>query len=162
MIEESAKIIEIKGDQLLVQAQPSSACGGCHARSSCGQGLLSKYFSQTPGQLLINNRLSTGESLALLVGDEIIIGIEESSVLSGAFFAYLLPLMFVIASALFAQALGIQSEPLQIVMTLLGLLLGVSVAKYLLQGNQKHLKNILPQLIRKSSSVRKLSIQQEI
>lgn len=162
MIEEAAKIIAIQGSQLLIQAQPSSACGSCHARNACGQGLLSKYFNQTPGQLVINNRLDNGESLNVMVGDEVIIGIEEGSVLSGAFFAYLLPLMFVLVFALFAYVLDIQSEPLQMLITLVGLLLGIIIVKVILQGDKKHLKNMLPQLLRKSTTARKLSIQQDI
>lgn len=162
MIEEAAKIIAIQGKQLLIQAQPSSACGSCQARNACGQGLLSKYFNQTPGQLLIDNQLNSGESLNLTVGDEVIIGIEEGSVLSGAFFAYLLPMVFVLFFAMFAHLLGVQSEPLQILITLAGLLLGIFTVKFILQGDKKHLKNILPQLLRKSTTAQKLSIHQDI
>jgi len=161
MIEEAAVVIAIEGKHLLVQAQPSSACGGCHARSACGQGLLSKYFNQTPGQLLIPNRSSLGEVLTLEVGDEIIIGINEGSVLSGAFYAYLLPLFFMVGFAILAQVFNIQSEPAQILITLIGLVLGVVSVRIFFQGNQKHLKNILPELIRKSSGLRKLPVQQD-
>jgi len=161
MIEESAKVLAIKKTQLLVQAQPSSACGGCHSRSACGQGLLSKYFNQKPGQLMIENKLDSGESLDVVVGDEVIIGIEESAVLSGAFFAYLLPLVFVVSFALVAQMLSISSEPLQILFVLFGLLVGIRFTKYILMGKHKHLSNILPILLRKASASRKLPVFQE-
>ena len=152
MIEESAKIIAVEKGWLRVQAQPSSACGGCHARSACGQGLLSKYFNQTPGQISVENRLPNGEALSVIEGDEVIIGLRESSVVSGAFYAYLLPLFFVVAFALLAQVLGIKSEWQQILVVLTGLGLGVAVVRFLFNGNQKHLRNMLPILLRKVQS----------
>jgi sigma-E factor negative regulatory protein RseC len=161
MIEESAKVLAIRDTQLFIQAQPSSACGACHARSACGQGLLSKYFKQEPGQLTIENCIESGESLALKVGDEIIIGIEESTILNGAFFAYLLPLFFVVASAILAQFLNIQSEPLQILVVFLGFVFGLFFTKTIFIGKHRHLKNILPVLLRKVSESRKLPIYQE-
>lgn len=163
MIEESARVIAITmdGRQISVQAQPSSACGSCHARSACGQGLLSKYFNQNPGQVLIENRLPSGDPLSVKVGDEVVIGIQESAVLSGAFFAYLLPLLFVLGFAALSQLLGIQSEVQQILLTLAGLFLGLSVVKFVLQGNKKHLRNMLPILLRKVNSPDKIALTQQ-
>jgi sigma-E factor negative regulatory protein RseC len=160
MIEENAKVLSVNEGRLLVQAQPSSACGSCHARSACGQGLLSKYFNQSPGQIYIENRLPSGEALSLEPGDEIIIGIQEASVLSGAFYAYLLPLIFVVAFATLAQVLGIESEWQQILVTLTGLFFGLAFVRFILQANDKYLRNMLPILLRKAASLEKISLQQ--
>lgn len=160
MIEESAKVLSIKENWLLLQAQPSNACGGCHARSACGQGLLSRYFNQTPGQISVENRLPSGEPLSLREGDEVIIGITESSVLTGAFFAYMLPLLFVVFFAVLAQWLEITSELQQLAVIVSGLFLGLAVVRFLLNGNQRHLRNMLPVLLRKASPLEKISLTQ--
>ncbi len=158
MIEESAKVLSIKENWLLVQAQPSNACGACHARSACGQGLLSRYFNQTPGQISVENRLPSGQTLSLKEGDEVIIGINESSVLSGAFFAYMLPLLFVVMFAVLAQGVGITAEWQQLLVIVSGLLLGLAVVRFILHGNQRHLRNMLPVLLRKAAQTEKISL----
>lgn len=160
MIEESAKVLSIQENWLLLQAQPSNSCSKCSAQNSCGQGLLSKYFNQTPGQISIENRLPSGEPLSLKEGDEVIIGINESSVLSGAFFAYLLPLLFVVMFAALTQMLGIQSEFEQLIVIVAGLFLGLTVVRYLLHGKQKHLRNLLPILLRKVHVSERISVSQ--
>jgi sigma-E factor negative regulatory protein RseC len=160
MIEESAKVLSIKENWLLLQAQPSNACGSCHARSACGQGLLSRYFNQTPGQISIENRLPTGQSLSLKEGDEVIIGINESTVLKGAFFAYMLPLLFVVLFALLTQLAGIKTEWQQLLVIVSGLFLGLAVVRFMLNGKQRHLHNMLPVLLRKAVQAEKISIKE--
>jgi len=161
MIEESATVIAIDGSNLTVRAEPSSACGQCKAQNACGQGLLSKYFSQNPGQLTIENRLETGEALSLLVGDKVIIGIQEGSVLSGAFFAYLLPLVFVVIFAGIAQVSGIKAEWQQVVVVATGLFLGIALVKFLINDRRSYLKDILPVLLRSEEGARRISVFQE-
>jgi len=164
MIEEDAQVIAVSGTNITLQAQPDSACSSCAAKNSCGQGLLSRYFNQTPGQIVIENALFNNEFVDLRVGDRVVIGIEESAVLSGAFYAYMLPLLSMVGFAALAQGLSIRSEWLQILMTAAGLFLGMGLVRFLLQADhseRRHLKQIMPTLLRKYPRSHKLIICEE-
>ena len=152
MIEEDAQVIALSDKDITLQAQPSSSCSSCQAKNSCGQGLLSRYFNQNPGQIVIQNTLVDKEFADLKVGDRVLIGIEEDAILGGAFYAYMLPLLSLVAFAVLAQVLGIRSEALQILLTIAGLFLGISLSRFLLRdtkSERRHLKQVMPTLLKK-------------
>lgn len=82
----------------------NSACGACAARAGCGQPLMSKVLGgKAQAQ---RNRLPVqthDESLA--EGDRVLLGIPESSVLAGAFWLYLAPIVALLAGAVAGQLL---------------------------------------------------------
>ncbi len=158
MIEETAKVIEVAEKSVKVQAQPSSACGACHARSACGQGLLSKYFNQSPGQLTLDKKLSNGEPLNVLEGEELILGIDEGSVLVGAFYAYFIPLFSVIFFATLTYFVSIESELLQLVIIFLGVVLSLVFSNAYLDRGARHLDKVLPVILRKSNASKRIPI----
>jgi len=160
MIEESATVLKVFDKQVLVQVKPSSACGSCHARSACGQGILSKYFNQTPGHIQMDKQLYSGESLNVSVGDELLIGIEEGTVLKGAFFAYLLPLLFIVAFSMLAKPLQIHSELMQIIWVSIALILGMLSANLVSKKQGYLLNNMLPVILKKQSINNKIPVSQ--
>lgn len=165
MIEEDAQVIALNGKDITLQAQPSSACTSCQAKNSCGQGLLSRYFNQNPGQIVIKNALLDEDFKDLKVGDRVLIGIEESAILRGAFYAYMLPLLSMVAFAILTQAIGVRSEFLQILLTISGLFLGISVSRFLLsntKSERRHLKQVVPTLLKKYPRYNTLGVIKEI
>jgi len=164
MIEEEARVIAVNSQHITLQAQPSSACSSCQAKNACGQGLLSRFFNQNPGQIVIENAFRDSEFADLKVGDRVLIGIEENAVLNAAFYVYMLPLLSLVGFAVLAQALKIESEIQQIVLTILGLFLGISVTRFLLRDKKdgrQHLKQVMPTLLRKYPSSKKLVLGEE-
>jgi sigma-E factor negative regulatory protein RseC len=165
MIEEEAQVIDVNDQHITLQAQPSSACSSCQAKNACGQGLLSRFFNQKPGQIIIENVSLDSEFADLKVGDRVLIGIEENAVLNAAFYVYMLPLLSFVGFAVLAQALNIESEIQQIFLTILGLFLGISAARFLLrdkQSSRQHLKRVMPTLLKKYPASNKLVLSEEI
>ncbi len=94
MIEEQAQVIEIKGDQLLLQAQTQSACGSCSVSKGCGTSLLAKVVGRRFTQFVAENNINAK------VGDTVIVGIAENALLKGSVMIYILPVVFMLVFAL--------------------------------------------------------------
>ena len=88
MITENAIVVSIENNQTWIETQRKSACGQCSANKGCGTSVLSK---------VMGNKLSTMKAINKInaqVGDEVIVGLNEKSLLKGAFMTYLLPLFY--------------------------------------------------------------------
>lgn len=88
MITENAIVVSIEDNQTWIETQRQSACGQCSANKGCGTSVLSK---------VVGNKLSTMKAINKInaqVGDEVIVGLNESYLLKGAFMTYLLPLLY--------------------------------------------------------------------
>lgn len=118
MIEEPGRVVAVEGKQVWVETIQQSSCGGCAAKSTCGQGLVAKYTSGKRNHI----RLVTDQSLR--VGDQVVLGIPENTLLKSAFLAYGLPLLLFIAAAGVADSLFGAPEPWVIGIGILALCLG--------------------------------------
>jgi sigma-E factor negative regulatory protein RseC len=161
MIEEQAIVAKIEGDYIWVQTQRKSSCGHCSAKNSCGTHVLSKILGNKTPQVRCFNALaqSAGKNgipkenakNSLKKGDQVMIALEESAILSGSFLIYFLPLVMMIISG----GLGVYlasfiwqegTDFLSVLASLLGLIVGLYVSQYLAK-DKKH--KFEPRLIRK-------------
>ncbi|MFK5985458.1 MAG: SoxR reducing system RseC family protein [Pseudomonadota bacterium] len=103
MIEEPAQVIEIDKDDhryVWIEAKRQSSCGSCDAKSACGTQVLSKIIGKRSNRIRI---LNTCQAEA---GDNIIIGIDEQSLLKGSIYLYLIPMVGMIVFSLLATILS--------------------------------------------------------
>lgn len=100
MIEETAQVVETSGGFAWVETQPKSGCGTCTASSGCGSASIARLFRRSPTRLKVVN------SVGAYPGDEVVIGIEESALLSGALVMYMLPLVLLIVCAAIGEWLA--------------------------------------------------------
>lgn len=128
MIEETAVVIAIEGDQALLQTQRRSACQSCSVKQGCGTSVLAKVVGARSSQISVDN------SLQAKVGDEVLLGIQENALVRGSLLVYALPLLMMLVFALLGEGLGQwlgwQHELLIIVFALLGLLGSGWVIRY--------------------------------
>lgn len=103
MIEEEAKVVSVEPGRVWVETMRQSACGQCSARAGCGQPLMARVLSQ--GAEARRNRLPVETDLSPSVGDTVRLGIPETSLLAGAFWLYLAPVLALIIAAVTLQAL---------------------------------------------------------
>ena len=121
MLEEDAKVVEIRGDSVVVETSRQAACGGCDARTACGTGLLSHLFKARNKRFVVKNALN------LEVGNEVVIGVSESGLLRGAFLVYILPLLGMFLFAMLSDViLAPASEAMKLVAGAVGFLLILS------------------------------------
>jgi len=119
MIEESALVIETDNGTMLIEVQQQSACGSCDAKSACGVSLLASLFKHRATRMRVEN------SVNAIPGDHVVVGIDESDMVSGSVRLYLWPLLGLIGGAIAAQTLINPSEPSAIIGGLSGMALAL-------------------------------------
>lgn len=92
MIEERAQVIAIDGDKVTVEVQVKSTCNACQAQKDCGTGAIASAFSHRAQTLSINTPMQFN------IGDTVVIGVAEKSVLVASWWLYLMPLMVFICA----------------------------------------------------------------
>lgn len=129
MIEQYARVLEVRGDSLLVATERQSGCNSCDVKGSCGTSLIGRLFPQRPQQQL---SLPIGDLSSLPgPGDRVIIGIDEGYLHSSTLLLYAVPLGGLLGGAILGSWLGgqpgspLSSEPMSILFCLLGLSLAL-------------------------------------
>lgn len=87
MIEESATVVAIENDNVTVTSELKSACSGCQQVDNCGSGQIAKAFPQKQLTLTVKS------TLPLNIDDKVVLGLNESALLSSAWQVYLWPLL---------------------------------------------------------------------
>jgi len=100
MIEETAIVVAIEGEQALLQTQRRSACHSCSVKQGCGTSVLAKVVGTRSSQISVDNTLQAQ------VGDEVLLGIQENALVSGSLLVYALPLVMLLIFAMAAEALA--------------------------------------------------------
>ena len=129
MIEESVEVIAIEDDVLILQAQRKSSCQSCSVQKGCGTSVLSQWLGKKVLNFHVENTVNAK------IGDNLIVGIPESSMLKGSLTIYLLPLLSLFMVALTADWLIPEGEYHDLwvsVSGILGLIAGLHFCKVLL------------------------------
>lgn len=93
MVEESGLVVDTGPGYAWVQSERRSACSGCAARSGCGSGILSGILGRRP------TRLRALNAIGAETGEHVIVGIQESVLVTGSVAVYITPLLAMIAGA---------------------------------------------------------------
>lgn len=97
MITEQAIVVSCNNNETWIETQRKSSCGQCSANKGCGTSVLSK---------VLGNKFSTMKAINKIdakVGDKVIIALNESSLLKGAFMTYMVPLLYIFAFSWLGQ-----------------------------------------------------------
>lgn len=117
MIEERATIVALEDGFAWVESERRSSCGSCSASKGCGTATLQKVMGNRRTRLKAINQAHAD------IGDRVVIGVQEQALLKGSLYAYILPLLTLLAGALLFETL-FASEGLTVLGGLAGLLLG--------------------------------------
>ncbi|HED36411.1 MAG TPA: hypothetical protein ENJ08_19615 [Gammaproteobacteria bacterium] len=141
MIEESARVLEVRQQQVLLQTQRKSACQSCSVKSGCGTSVLAKVVGKRSSQFVVEN------SLDVRVGEQVVIGIDENALVQGSLLVYLMPLVIMMLTGLLAEYI-FASELITIISTFAGLVLAMLGVRFIFL--KSHLKKtVQPHLIRR-------------
>lgn len=100
MIEEQGQVVDVQGEFAWIESERTSTCGSCAVRKGCGTSAIAKVLGQRRVRLRVLNRINAR------VGDNVVIGIDESGLLRGSLAVYAAPLLGLFAGALAGQLLG--------------------------------------------------------
>jgi sigma-E factor negative regulatory protein RseC len=128
VIEETARVVALEGDVALVETQRSSACGSCTVGSGCGTALIGRFFGHRAVRTRARNRAGAR------VGQQVVLGLDETAMLKGALALYLVPLLGLLAGAILGRELAeawqlTLVEPLATLMAFGGLFGGLAWAR---------------------------------
>lgn len=123
MLEEQGRVIEVQAGFVWVETQRRSTCGACDLNGGCGTSVLSRVMGQR------RTRVRALDSLGARVGEEVIIGIEDTMLLRGSLAVYAVPLLGLLGGAVSGAALaphwGWSTEGGSILFGLAGLGIGI-------------------------------------
>lgn len=136
MIEENARVIRVEEDGFAwVETLRQTACGSCSASSGCGTSVISKLFGDK------RTRVRVIDPLGVKLGEEVIVGIDESALLRSSLMVYILPLLCLVGAALLGQLVLGFGETGVVLSGLGGLLSGLVLLALLtrrLRGNRRY------------------------
>ena len=121
LLEHTGTVIESDANSALVETVRQSACGHCSAGHSCGTSVLAGLFKHRC------HRVRVSHDLELRAGDTVVLGIPESALLRAAVLAYMVPLLMMIAFAMFATLAGL-GDLIVFASSLAGLFTGLYLA----------------------------------
>jgi sigma-E factor negative regulatory protein RseC len=122
MIEETVKVVAQDGQYVWVEATSRSACGSCGSEGSCGTSVLGGLFKQR------KNYLRVIDSLDLRIGEQAIVGMEELALVKAAFYAYLVPVLLMVATSITASSRGMEDGAVML-LGILGLVAGLLLVR---------------------------------
>jgi sigma-E factor negative regulatory protein RseC len=97
MIEETARVLRVRGRYAWVQTLRRTACEGCGSGSECGVGAVAAGLWQRPLQLRALNGVGVGE------GEQVVVGLNEGALVTGSLAVYFVPLVALLGGALLGE-----------------------------------------------------------
>ena len=146
MIEETAQVIRVSDGQAWVETQRRSSCGSCASKSGCGTSALAEWFGRRTVGLEVEN------GIGAKVGEQVVIGVPETVLVSGAAWIYGLPLLTLLAGAgLAAWWVGdAGNDAMTAIGGVLGLALGFLLARRRQNRQLRDHRRDRPQILRRS------------
>ncbi|MBF0381362.1 MAG: SoxR reducing system RseC family protein [Magnetococcales bacterium] len=100
MLREEVLVVAVDGQYATVSSQRKSACGSCHAESSCN--VLSGGKTKQDTQIRAMNPVGA------LVGQRVLLEISEQQFLKASFLVYVLPVVSLLFFGVFARYLAVK------------------------------------------------------
>ncbi len=130
MLSEPARVLAVSGDLVQLETSRKSACGKCGMKSGCGQYLFSP---EREALWLSRDALDMdAPEEELLPGAKVTLGVQGSSVAGLALLFYLLPLLALMLTTLFASLLT-SNEGWLALSAFAGLAIGLAVLPSILR-----------------------------
>jgi len=138
-----ARVVAVEGGFALLEPEQTTACGGCHAAAACGVDAGSKR--------LVARRFQLPNDHGLRVGERVVVGIGEGTVMRASLAAFGIPLLTMLGSGVTAQKLG-GSDLFAIGATLVGLGVGLLIVR-LWTARKVSSGELIPHFIRRAGFV---------
>ncbi|MBF0562545.1 MAG: SoxR reducing system RseC family protein [Alphaproteobacteria bacterium] len=120
MIEGFARVVSVEGGTAWLEPDQPQSCGGCKSSGMCGPG---------KSGLIKGRRFSMSNEHGFRVGERIVVGVGEETLLRASLVAYAMPLVVMLAAAMAAQLMT-NSDAAAVGAAVVGLGAGLLLAKY--------------------------------
>lgn len=101
MIYETAQIVAMNGNELLLETQRQSTCSSCSAKKACGVAALQRFYNdkKTPRHQIRLPFTALDKLPGAQVGDLVRLGINDEALITGSLWLYGLPILGLILAA---------------------------------------------------------------
>lgn len=99
MIEEAGRVVAVEAGAVWVETLRRSGCGRCDEPGGCGNGAMAQRARDRIG------RVRALSGIPLKVGDEVVVGIPDGTLVRGTLLVYLLPVLAMVLGAAGGAAL---------------------------------------------------------
>lgn len=100
MIEETATVVDVRGDVVWVETQRRSTCERCAVNKGCGSATLAKVMGRRRSVIRAVNNTDAR------IGDSVVLGLHDSALVRGSLAVYGVPLLAMFLFALFGSTLN--------------------------------------------------------
>jgi sigma-E factor negative regulatory protein RseC len=138
-----ARVVAVEHGQAVLEPEQTTSCGGCHAAKACGVDAGSRR--------LVARRFTLANDYGLRVGERVVVGIAEGTVLRAALAAFGIPLAAMLVAGVTAQRL-MGDDLFSLGATLVGLGLGL-LAVRLWTARKAARGELTPHFIRRAGLV---------
>ncbi|MCB5160958.1 SoxR reducing system RseC family protein [Marinomonas algarum] len=122
MIEETGRVLSVEDGFAEVETIRTSSCTACRARHGCGHHAIAQVSSAN------RMRMKAIDPLSVKVGQDVVIGIPEDSLLQASIWMYMVPLLGLVVGAVLPSLWG-GSSGIAVVFSVLGFLIGLFFAR---------------------------------
>lgn len=100
LVEGTARVVSVDGDTAWLEPEQTTSCGTCVSAKACGAK------SGHSAGWLVARRFAVDNDYGLEVGDRVVIGISDQTLLRASMTAYGLPLLSLFAAGFVAKSMG--------------------------------------------------------
>lgn len=142
MLETEGVVIRLGVDEAYVETARASFCGTCSSKQSCGTASMNQLIGRKTRAFRVSNPIGAA------VGERVVVGLEESALLTGSLLGYVLPLASLLVGALlgsqFAPA-GAATDLYSVSGAIIGLILGFAALKWVTAraGGQRQFQPVI-------------------
>lgn len=157
MLEETAQVVRIRGEEVWVETQRRSSCDSCAAEKGCGTATLSKVLGNRRNVVRVLSAIPLG------VGDRVVIGIREQALVRGSLAVYAVPILLLLLGGLLGE-LGAQqfiwenAELASVTLGISGLIAGLAWLRRFTRRIQND-SNFQPVVLRRQTSAGVLAVE---
>lgn len=123
IVEGIARVVAMDGVYAWLEPEQTGSCGGCSSAIACG-------MKSGHGNFLAARRFPMKNDFGLRVGERIIVGVSEGSLLRASLTAYALPLLAMLGAGIVTQNMTGRDGPAALA-ALSGLGVGLLLARWL-------------------------------
>jgi sigma-E factor negative regulatory protein RseC len=138
MLEETARVVEVKDGLVLAETESRSGCNHCSS-GSCSTSVVAKLFGVRRNRLVMEN------SIGARPGDQVVIGIPDALLARASVLAYLMPLFLMLGLTALGDQFGLAPIWLSL-LALSGLVIGFYMVYRMTRGWSA--QRYRPQLLR--------------
>lgn len=147
LVEQRARVIAVAPGLAWLETSRAGACGGCSSTSACAVRVLGSLA----GSGAATAPILVTDHLGLRIGDRVVVGIPDGTLIRASALAYLLPPALLVLAASGAGALGLGDLGSALV-GLIGLALGLTLT-WLLTGGAAARGSYRPVLVRRHQAL---------